>query len=318
MRSARVTRAIWIGVLIVCASLVADSAQKVEQESTAVPVADTTETLVDEAFLEEVRARLIEAERLEDFYFYRERRTDLNTNPFGRLGTGDVELYEVYPSEIRDLTYRRLVAENGVPLSGEDLAEQDRAYHERAAEVRQRLAREASALELAPSEKRVATERKRAEAQARAREQTEDVLQAMRFTVVRREMFEGSSAIVVAFGPAPGADPETRRGDMASKFVGTAWIDEEDRELRYVEASSVDSISFGLGLALRISEGAAARMRWEPIAEGAWMPSSMTFTGSGRAVLFLRGLSIDYSIEWFDYRPAAEVPVPGAPDPPSE
>ena len=33
----------------------------------------------------------------------------------------------------------------------------------------------------------------------------------------------------------------------------------------------------------------------------------------GRAALFLRGLSIDYAEERFDYRPASEVPIPGAP-----
>ena len=54
-----------------------------------------TEPLVDEAFFEDVRERLAEAFRLDDFYAYRERRTDINTNPFGRLGTGDVKLSEV-------------------------------------------------------------------------------------------------------------------------------------------------------------------------------------------------------------------------------
>ena len=42
------------------------------------------------------------------------------------------------------------------------------------------------------------------------------------------------------------------------------------------------------------------------------MLTSVTLTGSGRAVLFLRGLSIDYSVERFDYRLAGEVPIPGA------
>ena len=93
----------------------------------------------------------------------------------------------------------------------------------------------------------------------------------------------------------------------------TAWIDEAEREVRYVEATSVDSISIGLGLVARIRDGAAATLRREKVADGVWMLTSVTLTGSGRAVLFLRGLSIDYSVEWFDYRPADEVPLPGAP-----
>ena len=275
------------------------------------------EPLVDEAFFDEVRERLAEAFRLDDFYAYRESRTEINTNPFGRIGTGDVELYEVYPSPMRGLTYRRLVAENGVALSDEELATQDRDYHERVADVRRRLAEDAAETAQATPEERAEAEVRRAEAlersRKRAREQINDVVNAMQFSVKRREMFEGRPAIVVTFGPHPGADPQTRRGDLARKFAGTAWIDEAAREVRYVEATSVDSISFGLGLAARISDGAAATMRREQIDDGVWMLTSVTLTGSGRALLFLRGFSIDYSVRWFDYRPAGEVSIPGTP-----
>ena len=276
-----------------------------------------SEPLVDEAFFDEVRERLAEAFRLDDFYAYRERRTDINTNPFGRIGTGDIELYEVYPSPTRGLTYRRLVAENGVALSDEELVRQDREYHERAADVRRRLAEDAAEMAQATPEERAEAEVRRAEALAesreRSRQRVDDIVNAMQFSVERREMFEDRPAIVVTFGPRPGADPQTRRGDLARKFAGTAWIDEADREVRYVEATSVDSISFGFGLAARISDGAAATMRREQVDGGVWMLTSVTLTGSGRAVLFLRGLSIDYSREWFDYRPIAEVSVPGVP-----
>ena len=276
-----------------------------------------SEPLVDEAFFDEVRERLAEAFRLDDFYAYRERRTDINTNPFGRIGTGDIELYEVYPSPTRGLTYRRLVAENGVALSDEELVRQDREYHERAADVRRRLAEDAAEMAQATPEERAEAEVRRAEALAESRERSrqriDDIVNAMQFSVERREMFEDRPAIVVTFGPRPGADPQTRRGDLARKFAGTAWIDEADREVRYVEATSVDSISFGFGLAARISDGAAATMRREQVDGGVWMLTSVTLTGSGRAVLFLRGLSIDYSREWFDYRPIAEVSVPGVP-----
>ena len=316
MRSTLISAAAALWALSALPPLLAGGPQEPSQAIAAGQ--EGAEPLVDEAFFEQVRERLVEADRLEDFYFYRERRTEINTNPFGRLGTGDVDLYEVYPSPTRGLTYRRLVEESGVPLSDEELAEQDGEYHERAAEVRRRRDEETAELERAMPEERAEAESARAEAlersRERAREQTEDVLAAMRFTVVRREMFEGRPAIVVAFGPAPDVNPDTRRGDIARKFVGTAWIDEAEREVRYVEATSVDSISFGFGLAARISDGAAATMRREPIDDGVWMPTRVTLTGSGRAVLFLRGLSIDYAMEWFDYQPVDEVSIPRTPE----
>jgi hypothetical protein len=37
------------------------------------------------------------------------------------------------------------------------------------------------------------------------------------------------------------------------------------------------------------------------VAPGVWMPTRVTFTGEGRALL-VRRLKIDYLVEWFDYR----------------
>ena len=271
----------------------------VQQASVAQGVAAPV-PLVDAAFLDEVRARLADAFRRDDDYAYRERRTEINTNPFGRVGTGDVELYEVYPSPTPGLTYRRRLTEHGVALSDAALVRQDREYQARAAGVRRRLAADAAERTPETPEERFAAE-------------DDDIFNVLQFSVERRELFEGRPAIVVTFGPRPGADPQTQRGDLVRKFAGTAWIDEAAREVRFVEATSVDSISFGLGLAARVSEGAAATMRREQIDDGVWMPTQVTFTGRGRAALFLRGLSIDYAEERFDYRPASEVPIPGAP-----
>jgi hypothetical protein len=304
VRIALIAATVGLWALGVWPSVQASAAQDAAPAQTRRAPADggAPEPLVDEGFFDDVRERLAEAFRLDDFYTYREHRTELNTNPFGRLGTGDLKLYEVYPSPTRGLTYRRLVATNAEPTSATDLAQQDREYHERAAEVRRGLA----GTDVQSAE---ALERSR----RRAKEQIDDVVNAMQFSAARREIFEDRPAIVVTFGPRPGADPRTRRGDLARKFAGTAWIDEAEREVRYVEATSVDSISFGLGLAARIADGAVATMRRDKVADGVWMLTSVKLTGQGRAMLFLRGLSLDYLVEWSDYRPAGEVRIPGAP-----
>ena len=33
-----------------------------------------------------------------------------------------------------------------------------------------------------------------------------------------------------------------------------------------------------------------------------WLPTSIRFNGEGRALLYLRKLTINFSIDWFDYR----------------
>jgi hypothetical protein len=60
--------------------------------------AQRTSPLPDEqAFLAATRENLARSNRVQDEYAYKERRTELHTNPFGRLGTGDDLLFEVTP-----------------------------------------------------------------------------------------------------------------------------------------------------------------------------------------------------------------------------
>ena len=61
-----------------------------------------------QALYNAVRRNLTEAEKVAYLYAFKERRTDIHTNPFGRIGTGGTRVFEVYPSPTRQLTYRRL------------------------------------------------------------------------------------------------------------------------------------------------------------------------------------------------------------------
>src|SRR5688572_5057936 len=92
-------------------------------------------------FYAAVRENLARAQQVVHWYAYKERRTDLHTNPFGRIGTGGTRVIEVYPSANAELTYRRLVERNGVPVGQKELEEQDRAYRRRVADVEQRAKR---------------------------------------------------------------------------------------------------------------------------------------------------------------------------------
>ena len=60
-------------------------------------------------------------------------------------------------------------------------------------------------------------------------------------------------------------------------------------EVRFVEATSVDSLSFGLGLAARVSEGAAATMRREQIDERP--DAGRVWSGGGAVPGVVRGSS---------------------------
>ena len=247
----------------------------------------------DELF-KAVRENLIRAERIDYQYAFKERRTDIHTNPFGKLGTGGVTVSEVYPSATAPLTYRRVIARNGVALTPQELAEQDREYQRRASELLRRLAAE----EPDAKRRRDLEEDRAAE---RGQRRIADVVATLEFKVAGRAVRDGVPTIMVTFTPRPSARPETRQGRIAQKFSGTVWIDEAAHEVIRVEAKAVDDISFGYGLIARLGEGTVATVTRKQVDRNLWLPTQLTINGRGRAAVF-RSLVIDFTADWYDYR----------------
>jgi hypothetical protein len=278
-------------VLVIGVLTALDAHSRTPQVESAVAVVKD-----EAAFLAAVRANLVRAQQSGHLFSYRERRTKLHTNPFGRLGTGRIELSQVYPSTHAKLTYRRVLERDGQALSAQDLAQQDREYLARAAAVRHRLENESAS-----------DRRRRLDEEARAAQRSqamiEDVVSALDITITGRGVHEGTPAITVAFAGIPSARPKTREGRIAQKFVGTAWIHPVQHELMHVEAMTTDDVSFGFGLVARLGKGTTGSLTRRPVAPGFWMPTTMRLSGAGRALLHLRRLEIDMEVEWFDYRP---------------
>lgn len=245
-----------------------------------------------DAFLREVRENLARSQQLSHQYAYKERRTDLHMNPFGRMGMGDTRLLEVYPSPNPQLTYRRVIERNGQPVSREDLERQDREYRERVSRVHRRLSRE-------NDDDRRERERDEALARHRAKMMIDDVVSVLQFDLARRETRRGVQTIVVTFAAKPDARPLTREGRIARAFKGSAWVDEANREVIDVEAVAVDDVSFG-GFIAKLYEGMTATLERRQIEPGVWMPVKVTMGGEARALF--RKVAIDFSVEWFDYR----------------
>ena len=64
-------------------------------------------------FLEAVRMNLARSQEAQNLFAYKERRTDLNLNPFGRLGTNGVRVTEVTPVEDGKALMIRVIERNG-------------------------------------------------------------------------------------------------------------------------------------------------------------------------------------------------------------
>ncbi|MEW6319719.1 MAG: hypothetical protein AB1635_01390 [Acidobacteriota bacterium] len=245
-------------------------------------------------FFSEVRKRLASNETIQSRFSYKERSTRLSLNPFGRMGTGPVTVYEVYPAVDSDLTYRRAIERDGQPVPPEDIAAADREHLRKYRDWQRRMAREGRT-EREERLRREAAQRRTDE------EQATEALGLLDFTIERRERHEGHPAVVVTFRPRPGAQPRTREGRVAGSFAGTVWIHEHEFEVMRLEARAVEDTTFGFGLLARLHEGATAVFERRRILD-TWLPVESRFDGTGRALLF-RKVEFHYLRQFFDYQP---------------
>jgi len=224
-----------------------------------------------ETFLATARHNLTRSSQEQDRYAYKERRTNLHLNPFGKMGSGGTSVFEVTPGGEANVTYRRLLEKDGMPVEDSEPERVERRRHQ-------------------------------------GRSRVDDTVDALKFTLERRETHHGRDHIVVTFEPRPESNPQTREGKIAKALKGRIWIDEAMHEVVRVEATAIDDISYGLGMVARLHKGATMVVTRERVDDNIWLPTSIKFVGSGRALLF-RKLNIDHAIEWFDYREARQASV---------
>jgi hypothetical protein len=218
-----------------------------------------------EPFYAEARANMERAQIAQRDFAYRERRTELHLNPFGRLGSGGTVLYEYTPLPDGGAE-RRLIERDGKPVTD------------------------------APVERRPPRR-----GRGSRRSAVDDVVAVLRFTVERRMLHEGQPTIAVKFEPKPGASAETREGGLARRFAGTIFINEASKEVVRVDATAIEDLTYGFGMVARLGKGTTVALTRERVEPNLWLPTSIRFMGKGRALLFRR-LDIDQTIEWVNYR----------------
>ena len=241
-----------------------------------------------EPFLTETREALSRSQQLWHRYAYRERRTELHLNPFGRMGTGGTRVTEVRPSPNPQLIYRRVIERDGVPVPKQDLDRQEAEYRARIA----RVERDASRTAEQPAHDELL-------ARQRARMVVDDVLKTLHFEIAGREVRNGRPVIVVTFAPNPSARPTTREGRLATVFKGSVWIDEALREVTDMRAVAIGDVSFG-GFLAKVYKGTEAVVERREVEPGVWMPTRLTLSGDIRALF--RKATLKHVIDWTDYR----------------
>jgi hypothetical protein len=156
---------------------------------------------------------------------------------------------------------RRLVEEDGRPLSPERQAREDA---------------DARALAEAVRSGRAVVERPGVRLSA--------ILGRYDFRATGREEVAGRTAIVLEFTPRPG--PRELENDRLLRQVhGRLWVDEQETEVVRAEVANVAPLKIGLGLKASVSTF-STRIEFRKVDDSVWLPAEDETLAAGRAMLF--------------------------------
>ena len=246
-----------------------------------------------DAFLREARTHLQTDASLQSSYVYVETRREQKRDRAGRIKEERVRVYESYPGLPSEERWERLIVDDGKPVPPERLAKQDAERRKRAEGMAARLATQ-------PAKEQARQEREWAKLRQEREQQIDDIFIVFDIRMLGRETIDAHETIAFSLTPRPKSSPRTRDGEIMRHFAVRVWISESDHELVRLDATALDTVSFGLGLA-RLHQGSELSFRRRKINGEAWLPAVFSYRGSGRVGL-LWTLRRSGSSEFSDYR----------------
>ena len=199
----------------------------------------------------------------------------------GAVRSRKVQRFEVFYVKGRPL--RKLVAEDGRPLTkGEQEAEEKRV-RERVDEVAgERVVFQDSSVRLSA------------------------ILERYDFRTVAREDLDGWPALVLEFQARPGK--RDLEGDAVLRaLAGRIWVDEAEVEVVRAEVRSTSDIKFALGIGASVS-AVALVLDFRKIEDGLWLPARVEATAEARLLLLkgFRGRSTSIFSHYRRFEAASE------------
>ena len=180
--------------------------------------------------------------------------------------------------------YKRLVEENGKPLTGAPALREQRKLDEELAKRRHESAGD--------REKRQADDARRRQ---ESRQTRDEVVKAFNFRLVGEESVGGVKCWRIAADPKPGYVGETRISRMFPKMRGTIWVHQQGYQWLRVEMETLDAITFG-GFLAKLDKGARFNLEQMRVNDELWALRQLNTRVTARALLmrFNQGQQIDF------------------------
>jgi hypothetical protein len=243
------------------------------------------------SFMEEVRKNLHGPDKLLSRYTYTEKETEITLDSKGKIKKTETNLYHVFHGTEEWQTYERQISKNGVPLTQQELEKQDRKERERVDKETRKRASWSDA-------KR---QQEKAKAEREERESADDIFATFEYQLVRREMINGVSTILVNFKPKKNYKPKTGDAKDLQHVAGRFWIAEDDHELVKLEAEVIDQIKIGAGLLAKLQKGSTLGAELRKINDEIWLPVKFEMSLNGR-LLLLKGLNMRIIVEFSEHK----------------
>ncbi len=177
----------------------------------------------------------------------------------GRVKERQSRLHETF--HVKGRRVRRLVAENGRPLSPERQAREDRTVREQVEAVRQgKVVTERPGLRLS------------------------EIIARYDFRTVGREVVSGRPALVFDFLPRPGK--RSIDGDaVLRRLTGRIFVDEAERVIVRAELHNLETIKLAWGLGASVSS-VTSHLEFRKVDDTVWLPHEEETVAVGRMLLF--------------------------------
>lgn len=125
-----------------------------------------------------------------------------------------------------------------------------------------------------------------------------ELLQRFRFTVVKREIFNGRPTLQLTFAPRDPPPPVRRLQDhLLNRTIGTVWVDEQEYELAKAVILLGESVSFGILGAVHSFHFSFERAR---SADGNWLTRWTDTTVKARK--FVMPIQTRKRVDWTGFR----------------
>ena len=242
-------------------------------------------------FISEFRKTLHSDGKLLSQYTYTEKETSDTLDSKGKVKKSEINVFQVFNAEEDWKSYTRQIVKNGVPVSEKELEKKDREEKDRVEKETNKRQKKSEAERQKEKEK----------ADREEKEILDDVFALYDLQLVRRDILNGISTILVLFKPKMDFKPKTREGKILQHIGGSAWIAEDDHELARLEAEVVDTISIGAGILAKLNKGSTLAFERRKINGEIWLPVKSEATLNAK-VLMLKGYNLREVSEYSEHK----------------